>query len=606
MRAATAVCVTGALRWPEITLSALRHMLLLWQRDASHVFFVGPADAAYRAAMPLPRDHLQVPPERVCAYPPNISWVWRPPNLNAAATRAAASSATFSTTNHDGNGASTAFSLHGSGACQGREQLKLNVAWLPFFRRCRDARFGFTKLPEGLAVDGDNGWKSMYRYERARAMPCSGAISLVMQLWQCARCLELIEEKERTWNGIFHDKILRVRADLFFFRPVALPHLGDSTLPRFSLMESTCNIEAGLHEMARKLRPQFFQDFWAYGTRPAMRVLLREPLRRLLIYGLQQANRSVHYVAAVRRARRAREANGEGIAAEGNGEGTGGLAGEDGAGSSAGEGGSTGGSSSSSGGDSGGSSGGGGALPISPKAFAVHPVLYGLHFDLNASSCVPFEDPVGLLRINPHEGCFGVQARIKYASLSGWMQLSVSNLTSKWHRRQRVIDEFNERVPQLPRERLPDVAKVYADCLGLRSEQSCPRVIGDKMLRNGPAADCFRNRTDIEGAKRDRSHRGQQLVGPRVAGDGGCGVPEVLTLGKGPHGRLIATSDDAFMCMDDGLAKIYTGSDPILDDFYARSRPHIRQGGLAVEEMAAYWAFPSNAELASGAKHLAR
>ena len=102
-------------------------------------------------------------------------------------------------------------------------------------------------------------------------MPCSGAISLVMQLWQCAHCLELIEERERTWNGVFHDQILRVRADLFFFRPVALPPLGDSTQPRFSLMEPTCNIEAGLHEMARKLRPQFFrklrpqffQDFWA-------------------------------------------------------------------------------------------------------------------------------------------------------------------------------------------------------------------------------------------------------------------------------------------------------------------------------------------------------
>ena len=111
--------------------------------------------------MPLLRDHLHVSTERVCAYPPNVSWVWRPPNLNKAATRAAASSATFSTTNNASNEVSTAFSLHGRGACQGREQLKLNVAWLPFFRRCRDARFGFTELPEGLALDGENGWKSM-------------------------------------------------------------------------------------------------------------------------------------------------------------------------------------------------------------------------------------------------------------------------------------------------------------------------------------------------------------------------------------------------------------------------------------------------------------
>ena len=129
-----------------------------------------------------------------------------------------------------------------------------------------------------------------------------------------------------------------------------------------------------------------------------MRILLREPLRRLLIYGIQQANRSVHYVAAVRKQRRAKEAKGEG-AAEGTGEGADGLAGEDGAGEIRSGGGGGGSSSGSSG-------GGGGALPISPKAFAVHPVLYGLHFDLNSLSCVPFDDPVGLLRINSHKGCF--------------------------------------------------------------------------------------------------------------------------------------------------------------------------------------------------------
>ena len=229
----TAVCLTGSLRWPELTLPALRHLLTLWLRDPSKVYYVGPADAAYESAKDLLLDHFQVLDERVCAYPPNVSWVWRPPDLNSAATREAVASATFSTVHKNSATAntSTAFALHGPGACQNRERLTLNAAWLPFFRRCRDARFGLTELPEGLQMEGEKGWKGMFRYDRARAMPCSGALSLVMQLWQCAHCLELIEAQERKWGGVPHDKVLRLRADLFFFRPVALPPLATPPTP---------------------------------------------------------------------------------------------------------------------------------------------------------------------------------------------------------------------------------------------------------------------------------------------------------------------------------------------------------------------------------------
>ena len=31
-------------------------------------------------------------------------------------------------------------------------------------------------------------------------------------------------------------------------------------------------------------------------------------------------------------------------------------------------------------------------LPITPKAFAVHPLLYGLHFSLNRTRCLIFDD----------------------------------------------------------------------------------------------------------------------------------------------------------------------------------------------------------------------
>ena len=162
------------------------------------------------------------------------------------------------------------------------------------------------------------------------------------------------------------------------------------------------------------------------------------------------------------------------------------------------------------------------------------------------------------MRVNPHEMCYGVQARIKYASLSGWMQISIANLTGvKWHCRQRVIDEFEARVPKLARDRLPMAADVYARCLGLRSEQGCPRIIGDKMLRNGPAASCFRNRTDLEGASRARRRAGlPQLLGPRVNDADACGASEVLQLGKSRSWQQ-PTSENAFLCVDDGLSGVH-------------------------------------------------
>jgi hypothetical protein len=562
----TAVCLTGSLRWPELTLPALRHLLTLWSRDANKLYYVGPADAAYRSAQDMLVNHFQVLSERVCAYPPNVTWVWRPPDLGSAATREAVASATFSTVNKDAAAAntSTAFALHGAGACQNRERVTLNVAWLPFFRRCRrggkkaaDAPAGRVELPEGLQMEGEGGWNRMSRYDRARAVPCARALSLVMQLWQCAQCLELIEATEQRQGGIPHDKVLRLRADLFFFRPVALPSLGDASQPKFSLMERTCNLEAeaGSHEMGRKEGPEFVHDFWSYGTRPAMRVVLREPLRRMLLYGLQQASRS-------------RELGG--VASP---DGTASVAEDDAF-------------------EGTGAPNGAGGLPMSPRAFAAHPILYGIHFDLNASSCLPFSDPVGLLRVHPRQKCFSVQARIRHASLSGWMQLSIANVSApKWHHRQRIVHQFEALVPSNAREQLPAVARVYGSCLGLRSDQDCPRGVDGDTLRNGPPAGCIRDRTDGVGATHSRSRRGRsQIFGPRVSDEDACGSSETLILPTDDDSPR--TPEQAFQCVDGGLAKVYTDHVGMEEDFYSRAEPLMRMGGLSEDEIQAYWLTP--------------
>ena len=519
--ALTAVCITGALRWPEISLPTLRQLLLLRIKEPQKLFFIGPADAAYQTAKPLLHSHFGLLDSQTCAYPPNVSWHWKPPDLSTVSPK-------FDST-INGNDSLTAFALHGQTACQGKEQLSFNVAWLPFFRRCRDARYGLVGLPLGLSLNGSNGWRSLHRYDRARAQPCAGAMSLVMQLWQCAHCISLIEASEKSsGNSVFHDRVLRVRADIFFFRPVDLPALGISPSRKFSLMESSCDIKVGLHEMGRKLRPKFFQDFWFYGTRPAMRVILQSPLRRLLLYGVEQGKRSMQVMQSVSLQRQGRDR----FTSSSVGLGWGKLAfGNDTIANS--------------------------TLNLTtPKAFAVHPVLYGLHFEMNASSCVPFPETVGLMRVNPFRSCYGVQTRIKGASLSGWLQLGIANLsTTKWHRRKSIIKQFEALVPREARERLQRFAQVLAGCLGLRSEQGCPRVVGDKMLRNGPSEACFRSRPDIRSARQNQAQHGLAPVGSRLAGRDSCGPADTLALGTGD-------SRNAYKCVDLGLAEIYRAAKP--------------------------------------------
>ena len=509
-----AICLTGALRWPEFTLASLRQMLLLGLNEPWRAYFVGPADATYfQSAQMLLREHLHVPDESMCAYSPDVSWVWRPPAHGFGV-----------------GDANVSFTQHPPDICHHRRRssppkLTFNLAVLPYFRRCRDARFGLTELPEGLREHGKDGWRNMDAYDHQRAMPCSGAISLIMQLWQIEQSMELIVAAERGIGGAQtsrHDSVLRVRVDLFFFRPVVLPPLPDRQSPWFSLMERTCDIDAGMREYGRRLRPQFFQDFWMYGNRPAMEVMMREPLRRVVQFGLQQAERSVHFRASSLRTRRSllrargdNRTNAEILASIQS-------------------------------------------SLTKPEEFSVHPLLYGLKFALNSSRCLTYDHAFGLVRVNPSDGCYGVQTRIKYASLSGWTQLNIGNLSAKWHRRQRVVDEFDALVPRSTRDRLPAVAAVYHRCLALQGDQNCPRVVGDKMLRTGAAASCFRHRVDLSQAfkiaPRERRGRGARFyLSPRIALSDECAGAGTL---------LLADRRAAFACVDAGLASAYRDSSP--------------------------------------------
>ena len=496
-----AVCLTGALRWPELTVATLRQLLLLQLTESWRAFYVGPADLPFlQSARRMLREHLHVQDEQMCAYSPNVSWVWRVPN-----------------TTHDNN-VVPLFAPLGTDICRSSQTLTFNLAMLPAFRRCRDARFGLNELPHGLHEHGHDGWRNMHIYDHQRAMQCSGAISLIMQLWQISQSMELIEAAERSASGVQsqrHDSVLRMRVDIFFFRPVILPRLPDRDAPWFSLMERTCNIDAGVREYARKLRPQFFQDMWFYGTRSAMEVMMREPLRRMLLFGLQQAQRSVHFRASNLRLQRHllrrggdNRSNAEIMASIQS------------------------------------------KLTM-PAEFAIHPLIYGLHFTLNKSRCLTFDDAIGLVRVNAAEGCFGVQTRIRHASLSGWAQLNIANLSARWHPRQRVVDEFALLVSRSARERfLPAVAGVFHRCLALKGDQNCARTVGDKMLRSGPAASCFRRRVDISQAMTKRRGRGARFyLSPRVAQSDECTGAGTLQL---------ADRRAAFGCVGDGLHQVYS------------------------------------------------
>ena len=103
----------------------------------------------------------------------------------------------------------------------------------------------------------------------------------------------------------YHDAVLRLRADLFHFAPVSLPALPDRREPWYASMEPTCLVDRSAlqadwvpcsqlrtlrgwtplqghcsnKDKFGEVRPQQLQDFWLYGTRPAMDRVLPAPLQ---------------------------------------------------------------------------------------------------------------------------------------------------------------------------------------------------------------------------------------------------------------------------------------------------------------------------------------
>ena len=77
-----------------------------------------------------------------------------------------------------------------------------------------------------------------------------------------------------------------------------------------------------------------------------------------------------------------------------------------------------------------------------------------------------------------------------------------------------------------------------------------PRVVGDKMLRNGPAAGCFRNRMSIDEARAVAKASGKRAT-LRVAQSDVCGDAGMLRL---------RDRGGAFKCVDDGLRAAYRSS----------------------------------------------
>ena len=212
----TAVCLTGQLRWSPLTLATLRQFVLQPLTHAWRAYYVGPADAEFDQSMPLLLKHFVRSSDDMCAYDHDVTWAWR--------------------------GAKEPFELHGRDACLGppRPRLAFNVDRLPVFGVCEHSNDG------GLP------------HMRGGNPLCSLGVSMLMQMWQCAQAIALVERAEaRSFSGLWHSRVLKLRTDIFFFHPVELPPIPDLEQPWYSLMEDTCiAVPGATHMMLQHARPR--------------------------------------------------------------------------------------------------------------------------------------------------------------------------------------------------------------------------------------------------------------------------------------------------------------------------------------------------------------
>ena len=339
-----AVCLTGTLRWFALTTGSFK-ALLLDHLDAKswRLFYVGADEPSLHGAALRMLEHIGADRRDMCTYDANVSWVWGPGVLGDPAGP---------------------FERHNATACNSLlspMQLQFDVRWLPIFRRClRSVRGGRPHArPPGMDASD--------AYNRTRAVPCTAGVSLIMQAWQGLQSLRMVLAAEAR-STRRHDAILRLRIDVFLFRPIVLPRPTPQQRRDvwYSLLEESCEIRNGAHEAMYdgnlQHRYRFLPDFWAYGSRAAMEVTLAAPLAMLLEFGL-----SAQRQMAVRPIRR---------------QGT-------------------------------------------PK-YASHPVPAALAKHFNESRhCLPHRQRVGLLRINTVARCFTVQARIGDRPAT-WQELTLN------------------------------------------------------------------------------------------------------------------------------------------------------------------------------------
>ena len=424
--AGVAVCLTGELRWHALTLATFQQLVLARLRSPHRLYFAGPAGEHHGAALRV-LGRLGAQPPDICAYNPEITWAWGPGSMGRP----------------DGP-----FEMHAATLCTDdrvrprARRLRFDLRHLPIFRRClvvnRRSNEGTMPLPSGM--------DSTAPYNTTRARPCPSAVSLVVQLWQARQSLQLVRSAERRLR-IRHGAILRIRPDIFFFRPVELPRPPPGLASWYSMFEESCHVREGVSEAVYgKANLRFLQDFWLYGSRDVMEVALQEPLERLLGFGRDAAA----FMACATCHNRPATITPDGRVGEPCCK----------------------------------------RKPRSTPKYALHPVPETLNHHYNESrQCLKYTSPYGLLRVNPGEACFVVQARMpkgkggRLIKAKEWRQVDVAS------------PAVGSRLRGLSPRFLEGVASVYRRCFGLASNLSCPRTVGDRKLFSGAEAPCLRSPT---------------------------------------------------------------------------------------------------------------
>ena len=276
------VCLTGELRWFGLTLSSLQVFLLQALEPHSYrLYHVGPRQPLLHGAERRTLHRMGADIHDVCHYDPNITFEWGAGNDTTWLP-----SGPFE---RHGPTPSADATLPYKRKLPRSVELRFDARWLPIFRRCLlsgntigpTAPLGFPKNVRA------------HSYNRIRSRPCAAGVSLIIQLWQSTQCLTLMNAAENRWRAagqsLWHETILRLRADIFFFRPIALPRPSQQQGPLwYSFMEETCQVsQARVEATFGNARGRFLQDFWMYGSREVMNTALSQPLQHLLNTSLQ-------------------------------------------------------------------------------------------------------------------------------------------------------------------------------------------------------------------------------------------------------------------------------------------------------------------------------